>query len=182
MTATILPTSVAPAALPKKRSNRAITEWACRHLQNFVLNNIGDDYRQLREKNTVVRFVNDGNLQVIVIYLYDEEILRLTLNEDRALALSISFTSFLDSYGQPTTTTSERLNGLLDCLGWLGFLPLGVRLFRGDHNTTYLGRGDEKVAVGKGLPRTVYIRPSRERLIFAGFDNRTAPGTPSDRP
>jgi hypothetical protein len=176
MTATVTPIT----AVPKKRSNRSITEFACRHLERFAFDDIQDDYRQVREKNTVVRFVNDGALQVVTVFLFEEEILRLTLNEDRALALTISFTSFLDSYGQPTTTTSERLNGLLDCLGHLGFLPYGVRLFRGEHNTTYLGRGDEKVAVGRDLYRTVYIRPNRERLIFAGFSAVTAPGNTND--
>ena len=181
MTATIAPATAAPPATPKRRSNRAITGWACRHLENFVLRDTPDLYRQYREKNTVVRFINDGNLSVIVVYLYEEEILRLTLNEDRALAITVSFTSTLDTYGQPTTTTSERLNGLLDCLGWLGFLPLGVRLFRGEHSTTYLGRGDEKIAVGERLARTVFIRPNRDRLIIAGYDALTAPGTTEDR-
>jgi hypothetical protein len=165
MTAAI--TSPPAAALaPKKRNNRALTEFACRRLQHFALHDIRDDFRQVEEKNTSVRMTRDGSLKTISVFLFDEEILRLALVEGRALALAVSFTSFFDSYGKPSSTTCERLNGLLDCLGFLGFLPHGVRLFRGEHNTTYLGRGDEKVAVGEDFLRTVCIRPNNEELIF----------------
>lgn len=171
MTATVAPMSAAS----KKRSNRQISEFSCRQVKRFVLKAPSDDY-QLREKNTVVRYVNDGNLRVITVFLFDEEILRLTLIDKRALTLTVSFTSFLDCYGQPSTTTSERLNGLLDCLGWLGVIPQGVRLFRGDYNTTYFGRGDEKVAVGRGLVRSIYITPDSEKLKFAGYSTEVTPG------
>ncbi len=171
MTATVTPIT-APL---KKRSNRQITEFACRQVKHFILESPVDDY-VVSEKNTTVRYVNDGSLRVITVLLYGEEILRLTLSGQTPLAVTVSFTSFFDSYGQPTTTTSERLNGLLDCLGWLGILPHGVRLFRGEHSTTYLGRGDEKVAVGRGLFQSVYIKPNPEQLNFAGFSTECPSG------
>jgi hypothetical protein len=153
----------------KKRSNRPITELACKGLERFVLDNFQDDY-QIEEKNTTIRATRDGDLRVVVISLFEEDILRLAINDDKPVSLSVSFTSYFDSYGQPTTTTCERLNGLLDRLGILGVIPPGVRLFRDqEYHTTYIGKGDDKVAIGQDLYTSVYITPNPHRLIFAGY-------------
>jgi len=153
----------------KQRSNRPITEFACKELQRFVLDNFQDDY-QVEEKNTTIKVVRDRAIRVIQVFLYEEEILKLVMTDDMSVSLSLSFTSFFDSYGQPTTTTCERLNGLLDRLGILGILPQGVRLFRDqEYHTTYVGKGDEKVAIGQDLFTSVYITPDQNRLIFAGY-------------
>jgi hypothetical protein len=172
MTATVTPISAAPR---KKRSNRDITAFACQRLEWLFNKNPLDNY-QFEEKNTTVQHVVDGNLRVIKVLLYGEEIIRLTLSGKCPLTLSVSFTSTFDSSGQPTTTTCERLNGLLDCLGYLRVIPMDVRVFRGDFSVTYFGRGSEKVAVGRDFFGTVYVRPSRERLVFAGFVANTSKG------
>lgn len=155
--------------LSKRRSNRPLTEFACRFLDDFVLTANKDSF-QSTQKNTMVRVITDGGVRQFIVLLYDEEIFRLTVVSNKAVSVRISFTNFYDVYGQPSSTTAERLNGLLDALGALGVLPQGVRIFRDqEYYTTYLGKGDEKVAIGKDLLSTVYIKPDKEKLIFAGF-------------
>jgi hypothetical protein len=155
----------------KSRSNRPLTEFACKCLEEFILGECTDSY-QSEQKNTTVRMLNEGSLKTFTVNLFEEEIFRLSVTGNSPVSVKISFTSFYDSYGQPTSTTVERLNGLLDRLGTLGVLPEGVRLFRDqEYYTTYLGRGDEKVAVGETLIHSVYIKPNKESLIFAGFSS-----------
>jgi len=159
-------------ASPKKRSNRPITEITCRRLEGFILDNLQDGY-QAEEKNTLIRITRSDRLRVARIFLYNEEILRLAISDNKASSLTVSFTSFFDAYGQPTTTTCERINGLLDCLSHFDVIPFGVRLFRDqEYHLTYLGKGDEKVAVGNGLYTSVYITPNPNRLIFAGYTSK----------
>lgn len=156
--------------LSKRRSNRPLTEFACRLLNDFVLTKNKDSF-QSEQKNTTVRVVIDGQVRQFIVLLYEEEIFRLTfVASNGAASLKLSFTSFYDAYGQPSSTTAERLNGLLDTLGVLGILPKGVRIFRDqEYYTTYLGKGDEKVTIGENLFTSVYIKPDREKLIFAGY-------------
>lgn len=155
--------------LQKRRSNRPLTEFACKFLDDFVLNRNKDSF-QSTQKNTTVRVVNDGNVRQFIVLLYDEEIFHLTLASGKPASIKLSFTSFHDGYGQPSSTTAERLNGLLDCLGVLGVIPNGVRVFRDqEYYTTYVGKGDEKVAIGRDLISSVYLKPDKEKLVFAGF-------------
>lgn len=157
------------AAPVKARSNRPLTQFACEELQDFVLNNVTDGYR-LEQKNTAVVATVDGRKRTFVVTLFEEEILRVVLDGLKPISIRIAFTSFFDGYGQPTSTTAERLNGLLDLLGWIGLIPQGVRLFRDqEYRTTYLGKGDDKIAVGQDLYHYVYIKPDRSSLQFAGY-------------
>jgi hypothetical protein len=156
----------------KKRSNRPITEFACKSLEKFVLDNFQDDY-QITEKNTTIIAHRDGSLRVVFVLLYEEEILKLVIRNDKPVSLCLSFTSCYDSHGQPTTTTCERLNGLLDRLGTLGVIPQGVRVFRdSEYFTTYIGKENDKIAIGEDFYRSVYITPSPSKLIFAGYTSK----------
>lgn len=156
----------------KKRSNRPLTQFVCKHLERFALDNFQDSY-QAEKKNTTVQVFREGSTKTFLAFLYEEEILRLTFAGDRPVSIKLSFTSFFDCYGQPSTTTCERLNGLLDQLGILGVIPHGVRLFRDqEYHTTYIGKGVEKVAVGEDLFTSVYITPNADKLIFAGYTSK----------
>lgn len=159
--------------LSKRRSNRPLTEFVCRLLDDFALSKNTDSFQSI-QKNTTVRVLNDGNVKRFIALLYEEEIFHLTFVSGKAVSIKISFTTFFDAYGQPSSTTAERLNGLLDSLGVLGILPQGVRVFRDqEYYTTYIGKGDEKVAIGEDLFTTVFIKPDRNNLIFAGMVSKS---------
>jgi hypothetical protein len=157
--------------LAKRRSNRPLTDFACRCLHDFVSSPPTNSYQSV-QKNTTVRVLIDGSLRTFLVLLYEEEIFRLTFSGKKLLPVKLSFTSFSDSHGQPSTTTAERLNGLLDTAGGLGLIPEGVRVFRDqEHYRTYIGKGDEKVAIGKGLFTSVFLKSDSEKFAFAGYES-----------
>lgn len=53
-----------------------------------------------------------------------------------------------DENGNPVNITKERLNGLLNALGWCGVIPTRVRVFWDQEaNLTYFGSGETKIAL-----------------------------------
>lgn len=157
------------------RSNRPLTQFACKQLEEFVLNqslNPWGEKRSLARGNTTVQWVTDQDPKIFNVFLFNEEILSLLYTDGKPFSVRVSFTDFYDLYGQPTSTTVERLNGLLDRLGALGILPQGVRIFRDNSGTeplTYIGKGENKSAVGKEIAHSVYIRPNKQELDIVGF-------------
>jgi hypothetical protein len=152
------------------RSNRPLTEFACTHLGLFLTGHYRGTGQRVKG-NTLVTYEIEKRMQLLKVYLFDEEILSILLAEWKAASVRVSFTNFYDGDGQPTTTTSERLNGLLDRLGAYGILPKGTRVFRDPgEGLTYLGRGDDKVAVGKEYAESIYIRPHSTDLDIVGTE------------
>lgn len=153
------------------RSNRPLTEFACRHLDAF-LESRRSIASTLANGNTTVAVRSESTHDLLKVYLFNDEILSVTRSA-RGVSVRVSFTSYYDHFGQPTATTCERLNGLLDRLGCHEVLPVGVRVFR-DHSTdeplTYLGRGEDKIAVGEGLAESVYIKASPVKLDIIGTE------------
>lgn len=157
------------------RSNRPLTKFACKQLEEFVLNQALNPWGESRiytQGNTTIQSITDQDPKIFKVFLFNEEILSLLYTDGKPFSIRVSFTSYYDLYGQPTSTTVERLNGLLDRLGTLGILPHGVRLFRdnsGPEPLTYIGKGDDKSAVGKEIAQSVCIRPNAQKLDIAGF-------------
>lgn len=156
---------------PGTRSNRGLTQFACNRLWSFVHGGINMNLLQ-SSGNTVVRAMGDQKPQRFTVFLHDQEILDVLRVDGKVASVRVSFTDYFDGHGQPTTTTAERLNGLLDCLGEAGVIPRGVRVFRDlEHYTTYLGKGDDKIAVGEGLAQSVYIKADQYELLIIGNVN-----------
>ena len=152
----------------KGRSNRSLTEFACMNL-GFFLTGYYQGSGSRSSSNTTVVYKIEKEVQSFEVFLFDQLILRVVLNNWKVFSVQVGFTSFFDHYGQPTATTAERLNGLLDRLGRYQVIPTGVRVFRDEtHTLTYLGRGDDKVAVGRDLADLVFIRPNAEQLDIVG--------------
>lgn len=155
------------------RSNRATTEFACSNLDSFLSSSRAlCGASAMGNTTTKVSLAQDGLTEVFEVYLFNEPILRVSRGPsvDGGVSICTSFTSYYDHFGQPTATTAERLNGLLDRLGALNVIPEGVRVFRdksGAEPITYIGRGDNKVAVGDRLARAVIIASNPSRFDFA---------------
>lgn len=123
--------------------------------------------------STTVEIAIDGIRKSFRVKLFGSPILTLTWNGKQFTSIVITFTEFYDTYGQPSSTTSERLNGLLDGLGLAGVIPKGTRVFRdGEWHTTYFGRGDEKIAVGRDLAHWICVKPDPQKLVISGFGSR----------
>lgn len=153
---------------PRGRSNRTLTEFACANLWEFLHAEL--PLETFTESGNTSLHVTSGDKRgqsTFVASLYGQPILTVSRNGNSIAKVVTEFTSYFDRFGQPTATTVERLNGLLDCLGESGVIPNGVRVFRDKAwNTTYIGRGDDRIAVGKDLSQAVLITVNHDRLAL----------------
>jgi hypothetical protein len=163
MTVTIAPTSLSRPP----RSNRPLTTLACTHLGYFLLGVLPDGAPSGQISkicgNTRVAYDED----TFTVYLYGEPVMRVCQNDGVVSSVELSFTTVYDNAGKPTCTVRERLNGLLDRLGRLGVIPEGVRVFVDQaYDIAYVGKGDDKIAIGRDLATRVTIQPRRDVLEF----------------
>ena len=129
------------------RSNRQLTQFAVDKIRQYMIHG-PEGFRNERAGNTEVYL--DGcncceRLPHVVVTLFDKEILRLyasPLNPRIIAGCMFSTGDFYDSKGRPSRTTRERLNGLLDALGWAEFIPQGVRVFFREDGACCIGKGD----------------------------------------
>lgn len=150
------------------RSNRPLTEFACANLDLFLVG-YSKNSQQFSNGNTAVFIEVEKTTAVFRVTLFGEEILNVLKSDGKVVSVKVGFTSFYDRFGQPTNTTAERLNGLLDRLGIYGVLPKKTRVFRDqEQRITYLGKGDNRITVNKGYVNHVYIRPNNTELDIAG--------------
>lgn len=154
--------------IPDIRSNQIVTEFACAHLGFFLTGSYSGSGTRSKG-NTTVMYKTCENLQVFEVFLFNERIFSLRAENWKVATINISFTDFYDHDGNPTKAVIERLNGLLDRLGIYKIIPYGVRVFQDkDARLTYLGSGDNKIAVGEDYARSVAIRPYCEPLHIVG--------------
>jgi hypothetical protein len=118
---------------------------------------------------------------VLKVQLFDQPLLSLTVSavDQRPMHLLLSMGPVFDSQGCPTRTTVERLNGLLDCLGFHRVIPEGVRVFRtAPDGPLCLGRGDARLLVGRQFASQVLLRPDPEAFIVEATGSVAVPLQP----
>lgn len=148
------------------RSNKPQTEFACSHLDFFLTGNYRGSGQRTRGKTTVVYEI-ENRVQSFKVLISGQEVLSVLLEEWKPFSVRVSFSEHCDHKGKPIT--AERLNGLLDRLGAYEILPKGVRIFYDStEKLIYLGKGDNKIAVGEEYAREVYVRPNQEELDIVG--------------
>lgn len=154
--------------LEQPRSNRTLTDFTCKFLDGFLTGKyIGRGERI--KGNTAVFYDADEINQHFIVTLFGSEIFTFTMKHWRPTAVRVSFGNYFDVHGQPTTTTVERLNGLLNFLAMEDIIPDGVRVFRDpEQRLTYIGRGEEKIAVGAKYANDILIEPHVRQLTMFG--------------
>lgn len=150
------------------RSNRPLTEFACGFLARFLTGKyLGEGLEQ--RGNTLVRYKADPTFQDFSVSIFDDQIFSMSMVAWAPSLVTISFGNYYDDYGRPSTTTVERLNGLLNRLAMFRVIPDNVRIFRDpEHKLSYLGRFDEKIAVGKNYAKSIGIQSNPKKLILIG--------------
>lgn len=150
------------------RSNRPLTQFACRQIKRAVLHPFPVSFSN-SEGNTTVSCVADGMKQRITVSLFDSKILELDVYQFAIHAIKVQFGSVFTNNGNPTKTTIERLNGLLELLGELHALPDGVRIFRcPDSDSCAIGKGSDYFVIGKNNYNGLMIRPSKSSFEVDG--------------
>lgn len=151
------------------RSNRPLTQFACRCVTDSVCNPKPNSFEHNRG-NTTVRAVADGLNQTIEVDLFGSTIMSLTVSNFAIHSIKLLFGGMYDRDGNPTSTTIERINGLLSTLGQLHALPEGVRIFKHREEGCYaVGKDDDYVTVGKDRCRGILLRPSKARFEVDGY-------------
>lgn len=148
-----------------RRSNKPLTQFACELLDKFMLGKL--DPGVYENHNTKVECTEDRAAKTVVVSLFDTPIVNLALSlpDEKPFYLALNVGDYYDGFGCPTKTTIERLNGLLDGLGFHGVIPEGVRVFRDPNpemNMVYLGKGDTKIPVGKKYAKNIILDTESE--------------------
>lgn len=132
------------------RSNRPLTQFAVGKVQEYL--DLGPHrFQPGGAGNTSVTLNQQGDLDILGIWLFDQPIMELYFLGGRFDCLNVSDGKFYDKAGNPSRTTRERLNGILDQLGEMCLIPEGVRVFLAEQGTKcYVGRGEIRVPFGKG--------------------------------
>lgn len=157
----------------QRRSNRPLTQYACDFLDDFLKGKL--DSCEYSNENTAVKCVVSKSpvttIESFDVYLYGAKILEVVVSDGKAFFVKVSTGNHFTIEGYPKKTTIERLNGLLDELGSHMVLPEGVRIFKDRiENLFYLGKGDNKIAVGKGLATEVILHPDHNEFRVQASD------------
>ena len=151
---------------PKPRSNKPVTQFACREFVKCHRRVSGELYES-RLESTSIKCQTEDPVKSIKAYLFDREILSVILVNSEAVSIRLNFDGNISADGRPSGLLVERLNGLLDQLGIVGMLPMGVRLFRNrDTGDFYLGKGDDCILIGRDYAKSVLITPSAVKLLI----------------
>ena len=152
------------------RSNRQLTQFAVDKLRQYLV--LGpDQFEDEAAGNTRVSFFDCDCCQrkSVKICLFDNLIMELVVNpfNPRVIAgMFIHTGNFYDSKGRPSRTTRERLNGLLDALGQVKFIPEGVRVFIREDGSCCLGKGEACKQFDAGKPVLGMLAHPND-LVFA---------------
>ncbi len=146
------------------RSNRTLTQFAVDKLVEFT-----SSPRTVQEEtqgNTTISVHMDRETQELTfqVFLFGQSIFELSEQ-----CLIVRNGGFFDSKGRPSRTTRERLNGLLDAAGELGYIPEGVRVFlriEGDQFSCKIGKGEVVSALDESSADRVLARNKEQLLIF----------------
>jgi hypothetical protein len=160
-------------ATVQRRSNRPLTKYACDFLDDFLKGKL-EPFQDCNENTTVRCDISKTSLAEIssfAVDLYRSEILQVIMKNEDPLSVKVSIGDHFTEEGYPKKTTIERLNGLLDELGCHGIIPEGVRIFKDRiEGLFYLGKGDNKIAVGKGLATQIILDPDQDEFLIQATD------------
>jgi hypothetical protein len=121
------------------RSNRPLTQFAVQKLEEF-LNNGAEAFQPEARHNTAATYTQEQGYNVLTFWLFDARIMEITMEGDHVLEVTVIDGGTYDRQGNPTKTTRERLNGLLDALGEYCLIPEHVRVFIHE-GRCYVGKG-----------------------------------------
>lgn len=145
------------------RSNRQLTQFAVNCLSSYLGTS---EASEEVAGNTSVSVVKGADT-VLTVKLFDATILELGFDANNAKKLlwcSVGNGGFFDGRGNPSRTTRERLNGLLDALGCHGYIPDKVRAFIFE-DVCYIGNYDARTPLTSAVP-CVNIVPNPNTLEF----------------
>jgi hypothetical protein len=153
------------------RSNRLHTQQAVYAVKGYL---DGLFHSKKEFGNTSVQVLFDAYQKDIglLVSIHGKPILRLVKN-GRAIDAVYVFSGFYyDRDGNPSRTTGERLNGLLDALGELEVIPKRIRLIKDrEYNLSFIGQINEagptkvRAVLNQNYSDVVEVTPDPERFV-----------------
>lgn len=143
------------------RSNRQLTQFAINRFRGYLMEGAPGISTAA---NTEVEYETcdccPERPPHIVVRLFGKEIFRAytsPLNGRAIVGIQLKTGDFYDSKGRPSRTTRERLNGLLDYVCSVGYLPDGVRVFIREDGHCCVGKGEASKVFDKSNPAVVVM-------------------------
>jgi len=139
--------SHARPATAGNRANKMVTQRAIDAMARYLngswqADQLSDDWEC---KGTSARLHSDGSL---TISLFENPILRLYKEKGIVCRVSVFDGGCYDHQGNPSHLTRERLNGLLDALSAMKYLPDNVKvIYDNEYEICYLARFEQKAAL-----------------------------------
>ena len=100
----------------------------------------------------------DADVSGLRISIVDNPICEIIKYRNRIDFIKIYDGNVYDSYGNLSSTTKERLNGILNFLAYEEILPDGIKAYLDvDSGVSFIGLGPSRVAFGKHYVRSVVI-------------------------
>jgi hypothetical protein len=171
-----LPSVPAKFVAVKSSNFRMVTQRAVDEVVNYIRK---PEPKEWSFSNTSIEVDEDCTLTVSI---QDNPILRVTRTDDNKDfdKVFVFAGGVYDHDGNPSDTTKERLNGLLNALGWCGVIPPRVRVFFDpEFSLTYFGSGENKIALNYNYCVMASILASPTEFIFD--NDMIIPRNPTDR-
>lgn len=156
---------------PTRRSNRPVTQFACRLAEDFFLGKVSATRKTVF--NTTVECEESKNDTTLSVMLYGHKILTVSMSlpDEDIIHVGISIGPEFSMDGYPTRTLIERMNGLLDAMGIHGVIPEGVRIFKNQEKGFFcFGKGEQWIPVGQHYARNIILAPDANELIIQSSD------------
>ena len=176
LSAVTLPSAPTKFVAVKSSNFRMVTQRTVDEVVNYIRK---PEPTEWSFSNTYVEVDEDCTLTVSI---QGNPILRVTRTDDNKDfdKVFVFAGGVYDHNGNPSDTTKERLNGLLNALGWCGVIPTRVRVFFDpEFGLTYYGSGENKVALNYNYCVMASILATPTEFIFD--DEMIIPRKPTDR-
>lgn len=170
-----LPAKTARLGRDARRSNRPITHFVCELIDKFVDSELKSGTYECH--NTKVECSGNSREKSLSVFLYETNLMTLCLDpKGEATHLSLSVGNrFMRHSGHPASAVVERMNGILDAIGYHGIIPAGIRLFRDAESDIFmLGDGADvranRLLIGKDFAQSLIVDPNPHEFSVIDYE------------